>query len=213
MVTYSCLGLIQPTRQELLRALKQHGPATAESLAAGAYLSPGAVRQHLMALEAQGLVRFEVERLGPGRPRHLFSLTETGHQLFPQAYDTLSRDLLDALKGEEPAVCARVLGRLGELQFDRHAEQFARKDIAARVEALRAMLEEDGFLPAVSRGDDGTMLRLGHCPVWRIAKQHPEVCELELARIQRGLGAAALERIAHRLQGAQDCSYRLPPAG
>ncbi|MCC7363098.1 MAG: ArsR family transcriptional regulator [Dehalococcoidia bacterium] len=209
MVTHSCLELIQPTRQELLRALKQHGPATAELLAAGAYLSPGAVRQHLMALEAQGLVRFEVERAGPGRPRHLFSLTEAGHQLFPQAYDTLSRDLLDALEGEEPEVRARVLDRLGELQFDRHAGQFDRKDIAGRVEALHSILEEDGYLPVFFAGDGGTTLRMVHCPHWRIAKQHPEVCELELVHLQRALGAAVLERISHRLLGDRDCSYRL----
>jgi len=65
--------------------MKDRREITIDQLSEETLLSPGAVRQHLLALEAQGLVSYIRVREGPGRPRHVFRLTTQGEDLFPQS--------------------------------------------------------------------------------------------------------------------------------
>ena len=51
-----------PSRQTILRLLKQQGPSDSESLAAQLGISAMAVRQHLYALRAQKLVTYQEEQ-------------------------------------------------------------------------------------------------------------------------------------------------------
>ena len=60
------LEFLSQARQTLLIAIKSDGQATTEELARETFLSPGAVRQHLLGLEALGLVTFvQVHRHPP----------------------------------------------------------------------------------------------------------------------------------------------------
>ncbi len=72
-------------------------------LAAASDVSPVSVRHHLSNLQAESLVAVEDERHGVGRPRQLFSLTETGLDLFPSRYVRLTNRLLDEIKESIPA--------------------------------------------------------------------------------------------------------------
>src|SRR3954465_5639547 len=73
-------------RRGILFALKKRGQARADELAAHLGITPSAVRQHLTGLLADGLVTFEEQRGGPGRPKHVYRLTPTADALFPRTY-------------------------------------------------------------------------------------------------------------------------------
>ncbi len=75
------LGSLSPTRRRLLDALKMRGPADAAGLASTLGLTPSAVRQQLSVLERDGMIVFDQVRAGPGRPRHLYRLSEAGDAL------------------------------------------------------------------------------------------------------------------------------------
>src|SRR5829696_6288926 len=110
--TGGSLEFLSSSRQLLLVAIKNRGEATTDELARETYLSPGAVRQHLLALEAQGLVSYLRIRNGPGRPRHVFRLTGHGEELFPQLYSEVANVLFAAIEAEDEAVVERVFQRL-----------------------------------------------------------------------------------------------------
>src|SRR5690606_19639187 len=80
------------------RSILDHGPSTAAELAARLGLTQAAVRRHLDALTAEGVVIARERRVrgarGRGRPARAFALTDYGRDAFDQAYDELAADAL-----------------------------------------------------------------------------------------------------------------------
>ena len=92
---------ITPARQRVLEILKLEEPATAGGLAAELGLTEAAVRQHLGALEAVGMVSPAVTTARrPGRPATTWSLTDAGRRRFPDRHGELTVQLLDAIRDE-----------------------------------------------------------------------------------------------------------------
>jgi predicted ArsR family transcriptional regulator len=143
------------TRDGVARLLLEQGPATAASLGARLGLSPAAVRRHLEALAADGLVEIRHQRpLGPrgrGRPAKLFTLTESGRESFPHAYDDLAAAALRYLAevyGPD-AVTAFAESRLAPLE-ERNREAVATAgDAPQRLQALARVLSEEGYAATV----------------------------------------------------------------
>src|SRR4051794_3877895 len=88
----------QPTRERVARSILEQGPSTAAALAARLDLTPAAVRRHLdhLVTEGAGAVRgpkpagADGVARGRGGPAKGFANTETGRDLFDQAYDDLA---------------------------------------------------------------------------------------------------------------------------
>ena len=59
---------ISPTQRDVLEALKRHGEATSGELADVLEISSSAVRQHLTALRAAGLIVSHKDHGHAGRP-------------------------------------------------------------------------------------------------------------------------------------------------
>ncbi|HEX6971242.1 MAG TPA: winged helix-turn-helix transcriptional regulator, partial [Limnochordia bacterium] len=66
---------------------------TVKQLSQAVGITPMGVRQHLESLSRAGLVRFEWEKRGRGRPNQVFSLTADGDELFPRTYADLALGL------------------------------------------------------------------------------------------------------------------------
>jgi len=210
MPANAAFNLLPPTRRQLLSAIKLHGPIVIEDLAAETFLSPGAVRQHVMALSLQGLVRYEELRGGQGRPRHVFSLTSAGQSLFPQIYAEVADALLAALEDETDETRERVLARFCDIEFDRHLAEVRGSDPASVLAAVQARFEEAGFLPVLSQeSGGGAILGFQHCPLFKIARRHPALCGAEEAALQRAVPGATVKRLEHRMAGDRGCSYRV----
>jgi DeoR family suf operon transcriptional repressor len=173
-------------------------------------LSPAATRQQLMALTLQGLVQYHQVRQGPGRPRHVYSLTPDGESLFPQAYDEALDIILSSLGEEDPETRVRVLLRARNLSYERNLSQLRSNDPAGRLEEVRAALERGGYDPVVSwKVTDQAELSLLNCPLASLVERSRGVCDAELENIQRALPGAAVERTEYRPTGSMRCSYEM----
>ncbi len=210
MARHCSLDLLDPTRRVLMTILKRHGQASTETLATEAFLSIGATRQHMQALVDQGLVSFDLERRGPGRPRHLFSLTGSGQTLFPQFYEEMADALLGALEAEDPEVRERVLTRMAQTQMRQTLARVEGVEPPARFKATIAALEDDGYFPAVSIEGRHARVEFLHCPLMSVAPQHPGVCDAEERCIRAAFGVEGIERTSHRMAGDPVCSYLVP---
>jgi predicted ArsR family transcriptional regulator len=204
------LEFLSSTRQILLVAIKNLGQATTEQLAHDTYLSPGAVRQHLLGLEAQGLVTYVRLRGGPGRPRHVFRLTNHGEELFPQQYDLMANELLRAISAEDEELFERVLERIVDAQVSLANDCIAGQSRSERLLGLTQFIEKYGYFPKLEMVDNGSArLTLRHCPLVNVAKQHPGVCEIECRAMKTVLGTDSVKRVEHRLAGDAVCTYTI----
>src|SRR3981081_4338609 len=88
-------------QQLLTLLLKNKDGLTVEELSKGLGITDNAVRQHLTALERDGMVvKGETQSTG-GRPEQLFGLTAAGHELFPRHYSWFAELLINSLQEEQ----------------------------------------------------------------------------------------------------------------
>jgi predicted ArsR family transcriptional regulator len=142
------------TRNRVARLILAGGPCTAADLARQLELTSAAVRRHLDALLAEGLVEAREQRIyghrGRGRPAKVFALTGAGRAVFHHAYDDLAADALRfiAETAGEQAVEAFARRRFADLAA-RYGGALAAAAPADRPRLLAEALTADGYAASV----------------------------------------------------------------
>jgi predicted ArsR family transcriptional regulator len=203
------------TKRRLVDRLKR-AESTPGELAGALGLTEAAVRQHLDALAATGLVtRTTRPPVGRGRPAHVWALTDLARDLFPDHHDDLTVDLLDAVRralGEEGL--ARVIDTRAQTQLASYRAAIpAGGNLRARVEALARVRTQEGYLAEVVDDDGDLVLIEHHCPICVAASACQNLCRSELEVFQAALGDdVVVERTQHLLSGGRRCAYKVVPA-
>ena len=209
---------VTAAKRRVLETLKRLGPTPAVALARHLGLTDVAVRQHLAALEGQGLVRpappvaGDAPR-GRGRPSAVWALTELADQLFPDRHAELTVGLISATR--------RALGAKGleKVVAERGADQLRvyRKtlpprsaSLKKRVEALAKQRSAEGYMAEVRRERGGFLLVEHHCPICDAARTCQGLCASELEVFRKYLGSdVSIERVDHLLSDGDRCAYRI----
>jgi len=208
-----------PSRDRVARSILDHGPSSAADLADRLGITQAAVRRHLDALLAAGLVAAREQKIyghrGRGRPAKVFLLTDSGRDAFYQAYDQLAADALrflaEAAGGGEAgreALADFARARLAR-DAQRYREALADSGAATPTEALAAALSGDGYAATVRRAPSGEQLCQHHCPVAHIAEQFPQFCEAETEVFSQLLGTH-VQRLATIAHGDGVCTTFVP---
>jgi predicted ArsR family transcriptional regulator len=196
------------TRDAVARLVLEHGPQTAAAIAERLSISAAAVRRHLDALVASGVL---VERQprptlsrGRGRPAKTYALTDTGRGSFPHAYDDLASTALRYLRstGGEAAVTA----------FAEHRAATLEQALAPQVRdagTLARALTDQGYAASTDRAGNGVQICQHHCPVAHVAAEFPELCEAETRAFERLLGTH-VQRLATIGRGDGICTTHVP---
>ena len=205
-----------PSRQTILRLLKQQGPSDSEALAAQLGISAMAVRQHLYALQAQKLVTYQEEQRPIGRPAKMWGLTPAAESHFPDAHAGLTVNLLNAVEqtfGEQGV--KRVVLQSTHQQIESYRSRIpAGASLQIRLKTLISLRNEEGYMAEVQRQSDGSFFLIeNHCPICAAANVCPMLCDSELEVFRAILGDdGVIERTEHMLAGARRCVYRILPA-
>ena len=85
-------------RGKIVAALRERRSASAVDLAALCGVSPNAIRQQLLVLERDGLVRGRSVRRGKTKPTVAFELTLEAERFFPQRYDKMLNAVLREIR-------------------------------------------------------------------------------------------------------------------
>jgi predicted ArsR family transcriptional regulator len=202
------------TRDQVLLQLKKKGPQTASELAKRVRVTPVAARGHLHALSEAGLVAFEDERGGVGRPRRIWRLAPAAQAAFPDAHSDLAIELIDATArafGDEGLDRLLVARKRAQLKRYRETLPPADTPIEKRVAALAKLRRGEGFMAEWSKERDGTLLLVeNHCPICAAAAVCPSLCRDELSVFKAAIGKAIpIERVEHILAGGRRCVYRI----
>jgi predicted ArsR family transcriptional regulator len=204
------------SRDQITRILLEDGPCTTTTLAERLGLTPAAVRRHLDALLAAGVIEAREAAIagarGRGRPAKLFALTDRGRATFNQAYDDLALGALRflAASGGEEAVRAFAQARVADIE-DRYRPLLEMIEPAQRPTALAEALRADGYAASTRKGAaaTGEQLCQHHCPVSHVAEQFPQLCEAETEAFGRLLGTH-VQRLATIAHGDGVCTTYVP---
>lgn len=205
-----------PTRGRVTELLLCRGAATASQLGAMLGLSPAAVRRHLDAMLADGLV--ECRQLpgkaprGRGRPAKGFTLTDAGRARLRHTYDDLATAAMRWISntGGPDAVASFAADRVAGLEQRCEAAMAqAAGDPIARAQALAAALTAEGYAAGASTIASGGQLCQHHCPVAQVAAEFPQLCEAETQVISRLVGSH-VQRLATIANGDGICTTHIP---
>lgn len=210
------------TRAQVARLILEHGPVTASALGERVGLTPAAIRRHLDALLADGMI--EVRRARPqaqrgrGRPAKWFAITDAGRNAFVHAYDDLATSALRFLAetaGDE-AVAEFARRQIADLER-RYQPVVHAAPVHQRVRVLAEALSADGYAAAsakaprgVSGEHGGEQLCQHHCPVAHVAAVFPQLCEAETEAFSRLLGTP-VQRLATIAHGDGICTTHVSP--
>ena len=202
------------SRTRLLETLQaQPEPTTLAALVSASGLHANTVREHLEALERDGLVTREAATpTGRGRPAWLYEATGgTGQSEYAGLAAALAATLHRT--SPDPAADAEVAGAEWGRRLARDHGRPARDSLAAARREVVALLDEVGFAPEPDARH--TVVRLTRCPLLEAAHQHPDVvCGVHLGLVrgaleEYGADAAGTELRPFAEPGA--CLLRLGP--
>ena len=196
---------------QVLEALQRAGKSTVRELEKTLGVTSNAVRQQLSTLMAEGYVEQELERVGRGRPRHIYSLTAAGRTLFPHHYDEFTNSLLhEILVSEGSGKVEELLGRMGRRLAAQYENELAGLATLERTARFTELLNAKGILAEMSLQPDGIMFHEYTCPYYDLARRYRAICDMEEGMIAQAV-RLPVELVACTLDGSHGCQFKIDP--
>ncbi len=206
---------MQETRQLILEILREQGQATVDDIVTALQKRRGkitavTVRHHLNHLQKQDLITAPqlLHRSTPGRPQHVYALTDKAHEHFPNNYKTLAETLLKQIQSQLPPEGVNVIM---EGVADEMAGVVDVKDapLEDRLKAAVEYLNEHGYNATYKPCDEGFVLETYNCPYHELAQSTESLCSMDMRLISSIVGV--VPRIITRVaQGDTSCQYLIP---
>jgi predicted ArsR family transcriptional regulator len=200
---------MQATRQRILEILKERGSATVEELGSELDLTPVTIRHHLDILRGEELVQAPKvkRRAAPGRPQHIYALTEAADEYFPKNYAGFADLLLHEIRGR---VDARELDAILRGVAQRLAAQAPTpppgESLLQRIDRIIRFLNSKGYNADWQPVNGGYLIRTHNCPYRDLSKDHVEPCVMDMALISQLLGQTP-QRLDWMAGGNNACAY------
>lgn len=200
-------SLLDASRARLVTLLG-HGGLTADELASKLGVTTNAVREHLAAMERDGLVRRAGQRRGPTKPSQVFELTPEVEQFLSQAYVPLLTHLVRVVVDDSSAEhLNRLMIEVGKGLAAQLTPVKRPKRLQARVSLASALLND--HLGAVTRVERNGkyVIRGVACPLAALTGKHPSVC-LAIERLVAEIVGSAVRECCQRT-GRPRCCFEI----
>ncbi len=196
------------TRTSLLERVVELGGATVAQLSTELEISDATVRRHLDRLEADGLLRVEAMRRGPGRPSYLYRATDSGVRAVRDHTSELAERLvteMSRLQIEQSSISEALADHVA----DAHRAKVPRGPLEQRVDAVVDALRPEGILDHWQRTERALQLVNNACPYLSAATVSSCVCDADRLTIEKLLGVE-VEQTARLAKGDDGCVYIIP---
>lgn len=206
---------MQETRQHILEILREKGQATVDDIVTELQDRRGAitavtVRHHLNHLQRDDLITSPElkHRSTPGRPQHVYALTERAQQHFPNNYRNLVANLLKHMQQQLPPEGVNVI-------LEGVAESMAAEadvmdaPLEDRLEAAVVYLNEQGYQAHFEKTDDNFVLYTTNCPYHDLSQTTDSLCSMDMRLISTLIGVVP-RKISRVADGDPVCAYLIP---
>lgn len=147
-------------------------------------ISRNAVKQHLVVLEKQQLVKEAALNNTGGRPARSYALTEQGINRFPKQYAWFCNLLLDDLAAElSSEALEKMMWNMGVKLADSLAPQFSQKTLDQKLAGLLELMQSLGYHAELLTQQGETNIQAVNCVFHDLALKRPELCQFDLALI------------------------------
>jgi len=198
---------MKSTRDRILKTLLTHPNATISDLANAVNINNISVRHHLTNLLADGLIVANEIRHGVGRPRLVYSLSESGQENFPTRYMNLSNLLLGQLKKTlTQDEINNLFTKIAQTIANDQIEKIRNLTFEEKLDFLGNSLAAEGFMVEWEKTESGYMIHEISCPFYHVGQLHPEVCMFDQTLISSILSIPT-EKVLCVLNGDQHCTY------
>lgn len=206
---------MQETRQCILAILKERGEATVDDIVQDLSAMRGSitavtVRHHLAKLQKDGYVDNPQtrHRSAPGRPRHVFTLTQQGSARLPNNYQQLAATLVQQVQTHLPAQQVNVIFEGISTQIASDA-QIPDGSLEERLCSVVSYLDEHGYDASWETHPEGYVLHTHNCPYHQVAQADRLLCQMDMQIIAKMLGV--VPRLLARIsEGGESCAYLIP---
>jgi DeoR family suf operon transcriptional repressor len=198
---------MKSTRDRILRTLLNHPNASISDLADAVSINTISVRHHLTNLLADGLIIASEVRHGVGRPRLVYSLSESGQEKFPTRYMELTNKLLEQLKKTLTHEQVKdVFSKIAQSMASDQIIKTKKLNFEQKLDFIQQALSNEGFTIEWEKNNEGYIINEISCPYYHVGQNHPEVCVLDQTLISSILSRKT-EKINCVLNGDHHCSY------
>ncbi len=209
---------MQQTRRFIIDILRERGEATVDDIVEelqqrrGKEITAVTERHHLTRLQEEDMIATPQmrHRSTPGRPQHVYALTEKAFAQFPNNYQRLATGLLQGMRRHLPADHINViLEDVADLMvMDADIPQVPMEQrLAMTVEYLT----QQGYEAHWEESSDGYLLCTSNCPYHHLAQDEDRLCEMDM-RLVAGLLGAVPRRTSRVMAGDHVCAYFIPAA-
>lgn len=184
------LGVNETRRDMMLHLLRNRVDGlTLDELASMLGVSRNAVRQHMTAMERDGLVQPVGLRRTTRRPSRAYGLTTKGGEQFPRQYDRLALSLLEAIDGRlGPEAAEVVLDAMVDDLASAWTPELERLPAAERRGRVLELMNELGYHAGPVDPEEGGGLRAVNCVFHNVARRNRAVCRFDEKLLSRLLG-------------------------
>jgi predicted ArsR family transcriptional regulator len=204
---------MQATRERILNILKERGDATVKELSGTLDLTTVTVRHHLDTLRRENFVAAPTvrHRKAPGRPQHVYALTEDASDFFPKRYEPLIGLLLDELRARLPQdEVDDLMVSIGRTIADEVAIP-PDTDLEERISIVVDFMDERGYMARWEGSHNGDYrIHVANCPYESVARRHAEVCQIDQAFLTELLDPS-LAKIKRIPDPPHECTYVIRP--
>lgn len=200
------------TQKRILQAiLKSETPLPVDHLTKLLRISRNATYQHIIALERDGMIEKAEITQTKGRPSQTYQLTEKGQNTFPKHYALLAKLLVALVKNRMGSdLLQDCLVELGGSLAEQYQARVTGLTGNALISEVSNIMKELGYESEVisSSSDDKLEIRAHNCVFHELAKEHEEVCALDLALISK-LTGSAIEHKECMVRGGASCRFKI----
>lgn len=200
--------------EKILQTVKREGAVTAKQIADELSMTTMGARQHLQALEDDGLLAFEDLKVKVGRPTRHWSLTQKGHAQFADRHGELTIQVIEAVESLFGTDGLQKVADEREAQtYQFYAAQLEQcRTLEQKLARLVELRQQEGYMAEFEVKGKGFILIENHCPICKAATRCPSLCQSELNVFQRLLGEEyTVSRSEHIVSGERRCVYHIAP--
>lgn len=203
---------LKSSKLAIMDLIKTSGEITLNEITRLIHLGKTTVRQHLQDLESLGLLTSAFRKSARGRPELIYKLTVASQNSFPSQDGKVLQDLIVYAEsiGNQNLIqdFFRKFWNLRKKEFQKRIHERSATDLKTRIQVLKAMLTEEGFMPKVeSTAKKQLAIHECNCPFSETVKVTKIPCQLESDFIRFAL-QVPVKRVKYIPAGDPTCSYR-----